>query len=161
MDGVQPQQVRVLIRWLKEGPPGAIPVSRGQQSLGSLRAITWEDAGDRDALACLATWHSSAFAVVGAPVAMTPASVRRWLVDQILEAPERALFWIRNVRGEAIGHVGLSGVDFARRTVAVRDLVCGVDGNEDLAAEAVAALCGWARDVLGMEAEAGPCLAAA
>jgi hypothetical protein len=162
MDGLQPNQVRTLIRWLKEGPPGAIPISRGQQSLGSLQAVVWEDAGDREAVNRLVGWHESAFAVFAAPVPVTRHGARQWLVEQVLEAPERLLFWIKDIRGQAVGHAGLARFDFAVRTVSLRDVVCGVPGSESLVAEAVEALRGWVREAFQMWTEdAGQLLAAA
>jgi hypothetical protein len=173
MDGPHPKEVRTLIRWLKEGPSGAIPIihlarsdfglgSTDQLSLGSLQVVTWEDAGDRDAIDRLVRWHESAFTVFAVPVPVTASGARQWLVEQVLEAPERVLFWIKDVRGQAVGHIGLSRFDFALRTVALRDVVCGAPGSESLAAEGVETLRGWVREAFGMwTVDAGQLLAAA
>jgi hypothetical protein len=162
MDGLQPKEVRTLIRWLKEGPPGAVPISFDGQSLGSLQVVTWEDAGERTAIDRLVRWHDSAFTTFAAPAPATPVSVRQWLVEHVLEAPERLLFWVRNSQGEAVGHVGLPRFDFAVHTVALRDVVCGEPGAEHLVAEAVETLRGWVRESFRMwTIDAGQFLAAA
>jgi hypothetical protein len=159
MDGPQAQEVRTLIRWLKEGPPGAIPISRGPHPLGSLQAVSWEDAGDLGGMERLGSWHASAFAAFAAPAA--PSGVRQWLVEQVLEAPERVLFWIRDASGRPVGHVGLANFDFRRRTVSLRDVVCDPEGTGPLAASAVETLRAWVRETLRMRAEDGQRFAAA
>jgi hypothetical protein len=152
MDGLHSGQVRTLIRWIKEGPAGVIPVSRPDESLGSLQAVTWDDAGSTAAIERLLSWHSSLLAVFAFQMSMTPAGQRRWLMEQVLEAPERLLFWVRDIAGHVIGHVGLSRFDFAERTVAVRDVVCGVGGAEAVLAEAVETLKTWVREAFSLRA---------
>jgi hypothetical protein len=143
MDGLQPQQVETLIRWLKEGPAGAIPLSGTHPPKGTLQAVTWEDAGDREALALLGRWH---------PPARTS---RRWLVEQFLEPPGRLLFWVRNADGRAVGHLGLSCLDFTAGTVALEDFLCGEGEAGPMMNEAIEALRGWTREALRMEAVPG------
>jgi hypothetical protein len=151
MDGRTTDQAELLLRWLKEGPPGAIPIELDGHSLGSLQAVTWEDAGDLAALEQVASWHEG----------MSPASVRRWLVEQVLPAPGRVLFWVRDVRGERLGHAGLSRLNVEAGTVAVSDVVAAHFAAERLVNEALAALAGWAREALGVEALAMPARRAA
>jgi hypothetical protein len=155
MDDPRLLQVQMLIRWCKEGPPGCIPVCREQLSLGSLRAASWEDAGDRALIERLHRWHGSAFADLAVPLSLTPARVRGWLIEQVLEVPTRLLFWVRDVTGQIVGHVGLARFDFTRRTVTVRDVVCGESGCENLVTLAVGALQTWPREAFGMEAVDG------
>jgi RimJ/RimL family protein N-acetyltransferase len=152
MEGLPAEQVKTLIRWLKEGPPGAIPISRERRSLGSLQAVTWEDAGDQQAMARLGQWHEAAFAVFAVPVGVSFPNARKWLVEQVLEAPDRVLFWVRDIRGRPIGHAGLSRFNFQARTAQLRDVVCGESGQETLVAEAVETLLRWARESLHIQA---------
>jgi RimJ/RimL family protein N-acetyltransferase len=162
MEGLQPQQVRTLLHWLKEGPLGAIPVARSQRSQGSLRAVTWEDAGDPDAIERLGRWHESAFSVFAVTVPVTSPSARQWLIEQVLEAPERVLFWVRAVDGEPVGHIGLSRFNYDSRTVALRDVICGVQGTERLVAEAIESLRTWVQESLQFDlVDAGQHFAAA
>lgn len=156
MDGPTTEQAALLFRWFKEGPPGVVPIGREGRSLGSLRAVTWEDAGDLAALEQVAGWHESAFARYPEAFPVTPASVRRWLTQQVLPAPDRVLFWVRDVRGERVGHAGLSRLNLKAGTVAVSDVVAAHVVAERLVDEALTALAAWARDTLGVEALAMP-----
>jgi hypothetical protein len=152
MDGLHSGQVRTLIRWIKEGPAGVVPISRPDESLGSLQAVTWDDAGNSTVIELLVGWHRSLLAVFAFQMPMSAGGVRRWLMEQVLEAPERLLFWVRDIAGHMVGHVGLSRFDFAERTVAVRDVVCGVGGAEAILAEAVETLKTWVREAFSLRA---------
>ena len=152
MDGLHSGQVRTLIRWIKEGPAGVVPISRPDESLGSLQAVTWDDAGNSAVIELLVGWHRSLLAVFAFQMPMSAGGVRRWLMEQVLEAPERLLFWVRDIAGHLVGHVGLSRFDFAERTVAVRDVVCGVGGAEATLAEAVETLKTWVREAFSLRA---------
>jgi hypothetical protein len=138
MDGLRVREIQTLFRWFKEGPPGAIPIEHDSRSVGLLQAATWEDTGGAPAER-LAAWHGS------------PAA-RRWLVEDVMEEPDRVLFWVKDVRGEVVGHVGLGGVDEAAGTIGVGDVVCGAAGHEGLMAAAVGCLVGWVQRSLRLKA---------
>jgi hypothetical protein len=130
MDGLHAREICTLFRWFKEGPPGAIPIENDQRSVGMLQAATWEDAGGRP-VERLAAWHGP--------------GAREWLVESVLKTPDRVLFWVKDVVGEVVGHVGLSDVNDRSGTITVVDVVCGVHGCEGLLVAAVACLTEWAQ----------------
>lgn len=90
---------------VKEGPPGAIAFE-GHEVVGLLQAAFWEDAGDAVLMGRLACWRRC-----------SPALARAWLVEEVLTARARALFWVKTGEGQIVGHVGLSPFDFAGGTV--------------------------------------------
>lgn len=137
MDGLQAREIQTLFRWFKEGPPGAIPIEHDQRSVGLLQAATWEDAGGKP-VECLVAWHGSA--------------ARSWLVEDVLKGPGRVLFWVKDVRGELVGHVGLGDLDEANGTITIGDVVCGEAGHEGLMAAAVGCLVGWVHRSLRLRA---------
>jgi hypothetical protein len=143
MDGLQPEQLCTLFRWLKEGPPGAIPIEHEGRSLGHLQAVGWEEAGNSAAVEQLARWHLSA----GATLPTTPSTVRQWL-EQVLHAPDRVLFWVRDARGRAVGHIAILAHDAA--TVTIGDVLCGEPAAARLLAAASGALAGWVSQELGL-----------
>src|SRR5262249_45628300 len=138
MDGLRAREIQTLFRWFKEGPPGAIPVEHEQRSVGLLQAATWEDAAGPPAEK-LELWHGA-------------GTGRRWLVEAVLKTPDRVLFWVKDVRGEVVGHVGLWGLDEAAATITVGDVVCGAAGHEGLMAAAVGCLVGWVSRSLRLRA---------
>jgi hypothetical protein len=105
-----------------------------------LQAIGWEDAGTTALLDELARWHAPAFA--GIPDA------RRWLVNEVLPAADRVLFWVKDVRGRPVGHVGLSHLDPVGATITLTDVQYGVPVGAALVDRAIATLSGWAQHSL-------------
>jgi hypothetical protein len=143
MEGLQPEQVRTLFRWFKEGPPGAVAIEQDGRSLGLLQAIGWEDAGTVALLEELARWHGPG---------MSTSAAQRWLSDEVLPAADRVLFWVKDVRGRAVGHVGLSQLDAVHASVTISDVLCGDPAGEQLVAAAVATLVGWVQKSLRLRA---------
>jgi hypothetical protein len=143
MDDLQPEQLEILFRWFKEGPAGAIPIEQDGRPLGVLQAAGWEDAGTPGLMETLARWHGPPFSA---------SAVRRWLIDEVLPAPDRMLFWVKDVRGGIVGHVGLSRIDPVQGTVAIRDVLCGIPAGAALLAVALETLIDWAQHSLGLRA---------
>lgn len=161
MDGFPPEQVRTVFRWLKDGPAGAIPIGGEGKSFGLLQAVTWEDAGDADMLDQLCRWHESAFAWFPEPFPVSPPAVRRWLVERVLSDPGRILFWVRDVRGGYLGHVGLARFDPARGTLVLSDVVADHPAHDVLLTLASQTLLRWAGEQLGVQVGSAPDRAAA
>jgi hypothetical protein len=148
MEGLQPEQLRILFRWFKEGPPGAIAIEQSGRSLGMLQAAGWEDAGSAGLMDELSAWNRPAFP--------DRAAARRWLTDEVLPTPDRVLFWVRDVRGRAVGHVGLADLDSAGGTMKLTDVLCGVPGSETLVAAAVEAVVHWVHHALHLQVYRDP-----
>jgi RimJ/RimL family protein N-acetyltransferase len=153
MDGLATDDICTLLRWVKDGPAGTIPIDAPDRSLGRLQAVTWEDACDRSAVERLFRWHELAFAWFPEPFPVTPEGARRWLVDRVLSDPRRILFWVRDVRGEAHAHVGLTAIDLDAGTATVGDVITCHPGAAPLAAAAVESLARWVRWELGLRVE--------
>ena len=153
MDGLATEDICLLLRWLEDGPAGTIPIDSPDRSLGRLQTVTWQDAGDRDAIDLLGRWHELAFALFPEPFPVTPEGVRRWLVECVLSDPCRILFWVRDVRGEARGHVGLTAIDLDAGTATIGDVVTCHPGAAALVRAAVETLALWVRWELGLRVE--------
>jgi RimJ/RimL family protein N-acetyltransferase len=147
MDERHRDEVRTILRWLKDGPPGAIPLPWSGPP-AALSCVTWEDAGDRAALARLARWRASAFEFFPARLPRTRGGTRRWLVEEVLDAPERILFWVCDGAGAALGHLGLARFDFAQGTAEVDDVLRGTAGLPGLMGAAIDALAAWSFEAL-------------
>jgi hypothetical protein len=145
MDGPRLEQVLTLFRWIKDGPPGAIPIEAAGRSLGRLQAVTWEDAGDHSVLQRLTGW-SRPETVPG-----DRAAVRRWLVDEIMRPADRLLFWVQDTRGEP---VGLLGLDLNGGATFLSPTICGDPGKQGLIAAGEQTLDAWLGQVLGADAAA-------
>jgi RimJ/RimL family protein N-acetyltransferase len=148
MHGAHGDQVTTLLRWLKDGPPGGIPVVLRARPAGHLEAVGWRDAQDPAAHQRFARWQAAAGPFATARFPATPAGGRAWLVEQILEIPDRLLFWVK-AEDTAVGHAGLCRFDFGARSAEVVHVVRGVGGvGPGVMTAAVTALCDWASEAL-------------
>jgi RimJ/RimL family protein N-acetyltransferase len=153
MDGAHAEQVRTILRWLKDGPPGGLPVAPDDGPLAALEAVTWRDAHDEAALERLTRWRRAACLDAPAPFPLTPAGARAWLVEQVLDIPDRLLFWVKGPDDEPLGHVGLCRFDFARRSAELDHLLRGEPGvMPGVMSASVVALGAWAFDALRLGA---------
>lgn len=159
MDGPTPEDVRILFRWLKEGPPGAIRVEDQGQQQGSLQAVTWEDAGDRLALERLARWQESSWGRTPESFPIRSATIRQWLTEQILSREDRLLFWVRDIHEDSVGHLEIQWLKEKNRAILTDRLSDGRRG-EWLVERAAQTLANWLRESLGLELE-GPARARA
>ena len=153
MDGLATEDICSLLRWLEDGPAGTISIGSHDRTIGRLQAVTWEDAGDRAAIELLGRWHELAFAWFPEPFPVSPDGARRWLVDRVLSDPCRVLFWVRDVRGEARGHVGLTAIDLDTGTATLGDVITCHPAAAALVSAGVEALSRWVRQELGLRVE--------
>jgi hypothetical protein len=154
MERLSAAQVCTLIRWMKEGPAGAIPINGAGESAGTLHAATWDDAGDHDLMDQLLKWRTLATASDGL-VPRTANGARQWLQERILGQRECLLFWIRDAAGQVAGQVCLAHFDFAAGSVCLCDVVCGRRGAEALVSSAVETVKSWTREALQISAVEG------
>lgn len=150
MDGPTLNQVHLLLRWIKEGPPGMVPLEHEGRGLGSLQACTWEDAGNPHLLHLLAQWHDTAFRRFPQAPTVTAQSVRAWLVELVLPPPDRLLWFIKDLTGQPVGHVGVSRLDPVAGTGQLTDLVAADSGAQRLVDLGVVALGEWTQQNLGV-----------
>src|SRR5262249_60077036 len=119
---------------------------------GGLGPGRWNAAGDLDSIVSLAQWREAANPFFPAQFPVTLDGTRRWLVKDLLEVPDRLLFWVRDPGGHRVGHVGLFRFDFDRRGVEVDNVVRGLPGSPGIMSAGVQALVGWTFGGLGMAA---------
>jgi RimJ/RimL family protein N-acetyltransferase len=104
-------------------------------------------------VALLADWRKSAADAFPSQFPVTLAGTQRWLIRQLLELPERLLFWVTDSNGRRIGHVGLFHFDFLRREVELDNIVRGVHNVLPGIMEAsVQTLLDWTFETLKMDA---------
>src|SRR5437588_11412829 len=109
--------VLATVRRLKEGPPEApLAVMRQGVLVARLEPVTWAD-DCPESVALLAEWRQAAADAFPSQFPVTLAGTQRWLIRQLLELPERLLYWVIALDGTRIGHVGLFHFHFPEREV--------------------------------------------
>jgi RimJ/RimL family protein N-acetyltransferase len=98
------------------------------RSLGWLIPVTWDDAESRDAVTLLADWRHAAADAFPSQFPVTLEGTGGWLRQQVLEVPDRLLFWVCDLDGNRLGHLGVFRFHEAQRHIEVDNVVRGVPG---------------------------------
>jgi RimJ/RimL family protein N-acetyltransferase len=138
------------IRQLKDAS-SAVPVARPGEPSARLEPVTWQDVDRPESVALLAQWRLAAADAFPTQFPVTLRGTRDWLRQQVLDTPDRLLFWVVDGRGNRLGHLGLARFDFARREAEVDNVVRGLPGSPGLMADAVRALGEWATAELSLD----------
>ena len=82
---------------------------------------------------------------------MSVAGTKKWGKEQLLEKKDRILFMIEDLKGIAIGHVGLYTFDYDKYSCEIDNIIRGEKGVPGVMTAAIDSLCRWGRDVLGVK----------
>ncbi len=129
MDAAYQERVLATIRNLKLAGPRTgnwFAVFDYDECMTSVDPVTWQDVDDADSIKLLAHWREGAQNSFPAIFPVTLDGTRRWLIKQVLELPDRMLFWVKSPQGQKIGHAGIYRIDFEERSVELDNVVRGV-----------------------------------
>jgi len=129
MDADCEAQVLETIRNLKLAPAANgnwLAIFDRDEWMAGLDPVTWRDVDDPDSIRLLAAWREAAQGSFPAVFPVTLEGTRRWLIRQVLEVPDRLLFWVQGPQGQKIGHLGINRLDFAARNLELDNVVRGV-----------------------------------
>lgn len=82
---------------------------------------------------------------------VTVARTRTWYTKNVFERKDRILFWIEDLEGTVIGHLGLSSFDFVANTCEIDNVVRIKSMIPGVMSEAVSTLSRFCRKNLGIE----------
>jgi perosamine synthetase len=148
-------QVLEVIRKLKDVSASSdtwLPITLDSELVGRLVPVTWADTENAGAIELLCHWRELANPSFPAQFPVTVAGTGRWLVKQLLEVPDRLLFWVQLPTGKAIGHLGLYRFDFDDRSVEIDNVVRGINEAPGMMQASLAALLDWTFAELPVEA---------
>jgi RimJ/RimL family protein N-acetyltransferase len=148
-----PEPVLGTIHDLKNGVALQLPVLLDGRPVGTLEPVTWKDAADAESVARLASWREAAADGFPSQFPVTVAGTQRWLLNGVLQVPDRLLFWVRTNDGLPVGHVGLYRYDSAARTIEIDNIVRGESAvAPGIMYGSVRQLADWTFETLGMSA---------
>ncbi len=121
------------------------------ECMTSLDPVTWGDVDDADSIRLLSQWRAAAQNSFPAIFPVSQEGTRRWLAEQVLEIPDRLLFWVKSPSGAKIGHAGIFRIDFAERNLELDNVVRGVPRiMRGAMYSSVQAILSWVFTTLGM-----------
>ncbi len=149
------EHVLGAIRLLKQGramPADWQPIVQNRRTVAWLEPVTWLDADRQDAIERLANWRANAAHAFPSQFPVTLVGTHRWLIRQLLEVPDRLLFWVTAIDGTRVGHLGLFRFNFDLREVEIDNVVRGrMDLLPGVMQAALETLLGWTFSALHME----------
>ena len=149
------EKLPALLHRLKQGPQFRepwLPVLQQGRTIAWLEPVTWLDADNQASIALFANWREQAAFAFPSQFPVTLAGTQRWVQSQLLEVPDRFLFWVTGTDGARLGHVGLFHFNFELRHVELDNIVRGVhDRLPGLMLASVQALLHWAYTALEQE----------
>jgi len=149
------QRVLDMIQQLKQGPTLRqpwLPIAPEGKVTAWLEPVSWLDADRPQSIALLARWREDAALAFPTQFPVTLAGTQRWLIRQLLEVPDRVLFWVTTLDGTRLGHVGLFRFDFPNRHVELDNVVRGQAGvMPGIVFAAIHTLLGWTFQTLQMQ----------
>jgi RimJ/RimL family protein N-acetyltransferase len=156
METLDADSVLDIISQQKQGPglpDGAHLIRQNGRGAGWLIPVTWADADSRDAVALLADWRQAASDAFPTQFPVTLDGTESWIRDRVLAVPDRLLFWVTDLDGTRIGHMGLFHFDPRDRHLGLDNVVRGVpDVIPGIMLHGVRVLLEWTFTALDMNA---------
>jgi len=131
------------IKKLKHGGFGRTSIKCMYADLGfEIILLTSDCAKSQELMELLGRWRKENEAWY---LSQFPVSIRRttrWFVDKLIEVPDRMLFIIK-ISGKYVGHVGLFGFDFDKRTCEIDNILRGEKDFPGIMGCAVRGMMDW------------------
>jgi RimJ/RimL family protein N-acetyltransferase len=156
MSALQERRIHAVLREAKEKPTSwrtAIPLQLNGHLAARLEPVTTADARQEVFIDLLAQWRAASADYFPTQFPVTREGTRRWLIEQVLQIPDRILFWIRGDHdGACLGHIGLFHLDAAQSRIELDNVVRGRSGILPGVMEAsVQSLMRWTAQHLGVD----------
>jgi RimJ/RimL family protein N-acetyltransferase len=156
MERLDAENVLSILARCKQGPvlpESALLVRQHGRSIGWLMPVTWDDVDSRTSVALLADWRRAAAEAFPSQFPVTLEGTQGWLREQVLAVPDRVLFWVADLDGNRVGHMGLFRFDADQGHIEIDNVVRGVaDVLTGVMQSSLAALLEWTFSQLGMSA---------
>lgn len=134
----------VLWRLKQDPERGRLSVTRAGQEIAVLEPVGWPDLKRPAAVERLAAWREAGNHAFPTQFPVTLDGTRRWLEHNLLEVPDRALFWVIDPAAGPVAHLGLFRFDYAKRHCEIDNVIRGVHGvAAGVMQAAVASLAHW------------------
>lgn len=125
--------------------PSVIPIQAFVEMF-QLRVVTRSVLTDNHFIKFLNDWRKKNQEWFPSQFPVSVPRTKRWAKEQVLEKPDRILFFIENkLNGKPIGHMGLYRFDYQNGSLEIDNVIRGVDDKDSkgVMTEALSALISW------------------
>jgi len=106
--------------------------------------LTSDCAKSQDLMELLGRWRKENEGWYLSQFPVSTKRTRRWFIDKLIEVPDRMLFIIK-ISGKYVGHVGLFGFDFEKRTCEIDNILRGEKDFPGIMGCAVSGMMDWGK----------------
>lgn len=128
------------------------PIQANGKMVGRLRPVTSETIHNEEEIGMLTEWRQTSREWFTTQFPVTEEGTRKWLKNEILQADDRILFFVDDVKLTPIGQVGLRHYDPQKQECEFDNLIRGRKGEYgNLMIYALIALGVWCMKVLDLQ----------
>jgi transketolase len=125
-----------------------IPVVQNGKKIAQLRLITKSMLSDDKIIKLLTKWRSEHQDAFPSQFKVTHAGTKKWGQAQLLNLPDRTLFFLETLDGRPFAHMGLFRFNYKEKSCEIDNVVRGVDLLPGSMTAALQALIKWTLTVL-------------
>jgi transketolase len=128
---------------LKTAIPSTIPVYNKTIHIANLRVITKKSLSKPETISLLAKWRAASQDAFPSQFKVTHEGTKKWSKNQLLELPDRILFFLETLDGEPYAHMGLFRFNYKEQSCEIDNVVRGEDIIPGSMTHALHALIEW------------------
>ena len=144
-------RVEAKIQDYKNSPELSIELKQDGKVMGHLKPVTKESLENADDIKLLAKWREAAQDAFPAQFKVTEEGTKTWLDKGVLQPRDRLLFWVTDISGKRLGHLGLFRFNFTKKFCELDNIVRGEVGAPGLIEAACQALIDLCKQELGQD----------
>lgn len=119
--------------------------------VGRLRVISKESSKKSIEIKHLSDWRRTYSYWFPSMFRVTISGTKRWVTERLLKVPDRILFMVEDLEGNAIGHVGLNRFDFKHESCEIDNVIRGNATLPGIMTLALKELTNWTIEYLGVK----------
>jgi len=137
----------------KEPERYQIPIVQDNKKIAYLRPVTADLRDEKETIIqLLARWREEHWQAYPTVFKVTIEGTEKWWRSQLVERPDRILFFVMSLDNRPIGHLGLSNFNFEAKEAEIDNVVRGeAQMIPGVMTSALLALDDWAFSVLGLK----------
>lgn len=135
--------------------PKSITIFRSDSLVAWLEPVSIKDLNSRESINLLSKWRKKHSWWFPTQFRVTYKGTRKWIKSQLLDKPDRILFWIvvpYNGSSRKIGHLGLFRINPDDYSCEADNIVRGEETQKGIMTDALKALMAWTFSILGNKA---------
>lgn len=116
--------------------------SKGK-TIGKITPVVEGQEKKREIVTILSNWRRDNQSFFPTQFRVTKKGTRKWMVENLQKKKDRILFFVVDLDGKRIGHVGLANISFQKKSCEIDNVIRGEKGSPGIMTSAVKGLIKW------------------